>query len=825
VDNPDTARAQIDVIGCGERWQRALFTTYALSLAFFESYLLPRLRAAQCEHVTILTDVDGYRSSLMERRSQSVGQEYAIVPVQARPRHHGIFHPKLTYLWGEARDVLLVGSGNLTFGGHGRNLEVLEVLTSDRDPQAFRDFADFATQLARSASFELIDTQPLLDCASRASSVAGDQLGTGTARLLHSLNTPVLDQLLALANARSDWRELLVLSPYHSPDAEPIRRLVRELRIRTLKVGVPGDTTEGCTFPFDVSAQWGIPILPVRPDVEAADRTPHAKWIELRGAETWQLTGSVNATTQAFASTDNVEVGVLRTGSGLPGVPWVDAPRPPFVKMEFRRLTQTQEYVVHAELTGYRVVGRILGGVAEQREWLAQLEQAEDSIASGPVSVDVEGRFEWQPTLSRRLNDEPLQLRLTCGETSARGWIHSTVLLRLPSAARAARLAVNRLLERGDTPDDYQALIDYVGIHAGRLRLVDSRADLEAPAEPADEDFTFSIRDILAARDLLEGHAGPAHGRSRSRAQSGADVLRAIARALLGRKHAGTGHWKRPPPPDEGGDGDNEEENKRKRAAERAYRSALEEFNERIESAVQAGNLEDPRLPAAMLVWLNVNLDMRLRRLDDRSGAHAFADTWLRLAVRSCKSPDNKSPAFSETVYGVAAAVALHAFDLEQHASHVAAWLASSVHPHHWLEVYEHGSVSVEPAIAHASQWFKYDTSQMLIDGEQEAALAALRQDLMRPTHRGVLQSILDSVDAGRPPTVPEDLFDRTDLRLLARLIGRPGARPSVTRLKRGRPFTCSLYHRLHPDICNRLETHRIAECVHCHQLLVLLEP
>lgn len=825
MDNPDTAHAQIDVIGCGERWQRALFTTYALSLAFFESYLLPRLRTAHCEHVTILADVDGYRSSLMERRSQSVGQEYAIAPVQARPPHHGIFHPKLTYLWGEARDVLLVGSGNLTFGGHGRNLEVLEVLTSDRDPQAFRDFAEFATQLAHSPSFELSDSQDLLACASRATSVAGDRARSDTARLIHSLNTPILDQLLTLANARNDWRELLVLSPYHSPDAAPIHRLVRELNIKTLKVGVPGDATEGCTFPFDVSAQWGISVLPVRPDVEASDRTPHAKWIELRGTETWQLTGSVNATTQALASTANVEVGVLRTGTSVPGVSWVEAPRPSFVKMEFRRLAKAQEYVVHAELMGHRVAGRILGCTAEQREWFAQLEQSEDILASGPVSVDVEGRFEWLPTLLHGLNDEPLQVRLTWGETSARGWIHSTVLLRLPSAVRAARLAVSRMIERADTPDDYQALIDYVGLHAGRLRLVDSRADLEAPAEPADEDFTFSIRDVLATRDLLEGHDGLAHERGRSRAQSGADVLRAIARALLGRKHTDIVPWKRPPALEDGGDGNSEDENRRRRAEERAFRSALDEFNERIESAIQTGNLEDPRLPAAMLVWLNVNLDMRLRRLDDRSGAHAFADSWLRLAVRRCRSPDNRPSALSETVYGVAAAVALHTVDLEQRAGHVAAWLASSVRPHHWLEVYEHGSVPVDLAIAHASQWFKYDTSQMLIDGEPEAALAALREDLMRPTPRGVLQSILDSVDAERPPTIPEKMFDRTDLRLLTRLIGKPGARPRVTQLKRGRPFTCSLYHRLHPDICNRLETHRIAECVHCHQLLVLLDP
>ena len=77
----------------------------------------------------------------MEMKSRSIGQEYALIPVECSA--NGIFHPKITYLWGKESDLLLVGSGNLTFGGHGRNIEVLEALTPDQDSHAFADFADF----------------------------------------------------------------------------------------------------------------------------------------------------------------------------------------------------------------------------------------------------------------------------------------------------------------------------------------------------------------------------------------------------------------------------------------------------------------------------------------------------------------------------------------------------------------------------------------------------------------------------------------------------------------------------------------------------------
>ena len=54
----------------------------------------------------------------MERQSLAAGQDYLVVPVS---KSAGIFHPKCIYLVGESEDVLLV-DGNLTFGGHGKNV-------------------------------------------------------------------------------------------------------------------------------------------------------------------------------------------------------------------------------------------------------------------------------------------------------------------------------------------------------------------------------------------------------------------------------------------------------------------------------------------------------------------------------------------------------------------------------------------------------------------------------------------------------------------------------------------------------------------------------
>jgi hypothetical protein len=118
-------------------WEKALFTTYSLSLTFFESIILRALRKADCREIWVITDAEGYRSCLMERGSIGVGNEYHVIPIGLR---RGVFHPKCCYLIGAEGDLLIVGSGNLTFGGFGRNLEALDVLSSRIPGGARRSF-------------------------------------------------------------------------------------------------------------------------------------------------------------------------------------------------------------------------------------------------------------------------------------------------------------------------------------------------------------------------------------------------------------------------------------------------------------------------------------------------------------------------------------------------------------------------------------------------------------------------------------------------------------------------------------------------------------
>jgi hypothetical protein len=61
-----------------------------------------------------------------------------------------VFHRKLTYLQGAEHDHLVVSSANLTLAGHGKNLEVLDAVSSYRE---FGEFAGFLEALTREHKF------------------------------------------------------------------------------------------------------------------------------------------------------------------------------------------------------------------------------------------------------------------------------------------------------------------------------------------------------------------------------------------------------------------------------------------------------------------------------------------------------------------------------------------------------------------------------------------------------------------------------------------------------------------------------------------------
>lgn len=106
-------------------WKHALLTTYTLSLSYFESEILRALLRRGCSDIWLVADAEGYRASLLERRSMRVGQEYRLIPV-ALP--DGVCHAKCIYLSGDEGESQKITCGRKHFETLGVDYAVVTSL-------------------------------------------------------------------------------------------------------------------------------------------------------------------------------------------------------------------------------------------------------------------------------------------------------------------------------------------------------------------------------------------------------------------------------------------------------------------------------------------------------------------------------------------------------------------------------------------------------------------------------------------------------------------------------------------------------------------------
>jgi hypothetical protein len=456
-----------DILG-SRRWHSALFTTYAFSISFFESVVFQALtRKMPCHEICVLVDADGYASSLMERGAARVGRDYTLIPVLA----HGVFHPKCTYLSGPDGDLLLVGSGNLTFGGYGKNVEVLEVLQPEVHPQAFLDFADFLEALTTRPKLEIPNPACLANFIKRARNAIGSDSIAGDAssvRLLHSSTEPIVHQLARYTASYGTAESITVLSPFHDSNGSAMVELADVMQCSKLRIALPPNVDQDTTFPFHTMHKMNLSISAVRSKMEEeSTRTLHAKWIEVATSNgTVTLTGSVNGTYPALCSTRNIEVGIIRHSS-TPEDLWEETTIP---------VTQTPQLdpqndnvrppLIYSSLTaGGRIAGHVMNRGQVSGRWRLRFEKSGHTYLDLEVEVDGNGHFQTSCSNSNEiLSAGTIRVRLSRDRSEAIGWLEMDELVRMSLEQRSVFSALSRFLSNQATDDDDVSLLNYLAI-------------------------------------------------------------------------------------------------------------------------------------------------------------------------------------------------------------------------------------------------------------------------------------------------------------------------------------------------------------------------
>lgn len=430
----------------------ALFTTYTLSLSFFEAVFLPVLRKAGCRDVSILVDADEARQSAFEAQAEFAGRRYWVAPVAAPGG--GVFHPKLAYLAGDRDDLLVVGSGNMTLPGQSSQLETVDAVTSSSSPEVFGDFADMFEALHDAVRVDSeIAARLMLDCARRARAVSAGAStsadGRPKARLIHTVGGIAADHIVQLWGQQDQpCDRLTILSPFHAPDAGPLVRLRRRLDASALDIGLgPKDRVA----PFDqhrLPKGWGARY--VEPSVDVPRRL-HAKVIELQGAhQTLLITGSINATSQSLETEKNVEASLARWLATSP-FEWNEVSPTEFAPNRFVPAAAASDvFYLDAAVDAGVIHGRVhrTVGVSTSARALLTCDGVTVTDVDEPVDIAADGAFSFvlRGGISR---DTSVQLTLQCQDFSARGWLNVIDDLVATDEERRERQAMAHIL-RGD---------------------------------------------------------------------------------------------------------------------------------------------------------------------------------------------------------------------------------------------------------------------------------------------------------------------------------------------------------------------------------------
>ena len=795
----------------GGKWKRALFTSFTLSLTYFESYLLPRLRRCGCRTIDIYVDAMGHRDSLIEQHSSGAGRDYTPVPVAFRG---GIFHPKLIHLWAEEGilDYLIVSSGNLTYSGHGGSIEVIEVLRSDLHAQAFLEAAQFFTDLLADPRTDVGDTTGMKATIERLTQLGKQYDSVENVHFIHSLHASGLDQLVQAA-AGETVEEVLVLSPYHHPDGAPVRELMRRTGASRLRVGV--DPTEVTTpFPFAAAAAWAPETLAVCPDT--TKRRLHAKWYELRAPNaTVTLSGSFNATDTSLAKTTNVECGVLRVLPVASGG-WLPREVPAYRPQEFPRgAAGSLSMAALASLTGASLEGRILGNdPALKGQWQLTLRTAQEpQLADTKVNVGDDGSFRVQLTVAPRvLQHGAMQLRLERGTQLARGWVALPDLLRLPPQSRMALDSTGNFENATETSKDYAdilaILLDETQTMIGDLhpasdgvssggRVTGKRAHgVEMTAEEfrrassqarneqnARSRLLVALADQEAGWGMLE-HLGDILAGFPDATIHNTDDRRPKDPVFPPRNQTAVRRRQRQTPQTQD---EIDEAARRRKDNKRKLTQWHEKMMEvRAKLTIRWQNhtdLSDPSLPPVFLAVTRLDRT-RLRAVlraytgvfDDIEAACIYLGDWMHETTAMPRNQEARGLLLPD-IAGASAVLALRCAEAGDSLERSIA--ARRPPPNHarvpqYLEYFFGGEIDREMVELFAEEWLQSQIGVELVDGRIDAAMDSLRAALTVATPQARIRTILAEKPVSRDPARYAPLQEES-LRILSDAIKPPG--------------------------------------------------
>lgn len=278
-----------------------IILTHNIDFIFLQANLIRQLRKIGHPTLTVFADADCAIESFQRqgRWIEGIGKRYRVVPVAMNSGF--CFHPKAVLISSQIKATLLVGSGNLGFGGWRENAEVWLRFDTDVDGGApFVGFYQYLVQVLKRVPLNetvAIEVEEAFDPGTRAwvkdlgeaEGLIG-KVGQGKS---------LLDRLQETIRKAKPER-LTICAPYFDSKGEMVLELTRLSRATTTQVLVQGGKT-GLLKNAASSMPGNVNIQSVDFRREGHSSFLHAKFYALEGpTNVTILAGSANCSVAAF---------------------------------------------------------------------------------------------------------------------------------------------------------------------------------------------------------------------------------------------------------------------------------------------------------------------------------------------------------------------------------------------------------------------------------------------------------------------------------------------------------------------------------------------
>jgi len=311
----------------GDRKYHSVFmTTYAFDFVFFETTMMRQLKANHLININVLVDNNQLHGSLgfTTGSAKGISRGYSIAGIEGT----GVFHPKLFIFIGNKEGAVIIGSGNITASGFGRNMEIWGAFHIDgpEDPKAGLFMQSWEYIKARIRSIPGFTNQRVLFAEANAPWLREIKPSAEFVILDNSERIAVLfnDKSKGIGEKLKDHivdtiKRITIVSPFYDKKLDLIKKLQQQFNVKEIHLVMP---TSGELLPEKVPDNLKNIISFSRwEDLFKEDyRRLHAKLLHLEsnGGDEYLIFGSANATMAAFGFKQNFneEVSIILRNPG-----------------------------------------------------------------------------------------------------------------------------------------------------------------------------------------------------------------------------------------------------------------------------------------------------------------------------------------------------------------------------------------------------------------------------------------------------------------------------------------------------------------------------